>query len=52
MRPAVLHVSGEKLTLADADLGGEHFVVRLRRHESYFRARSVRPAGPEEVPGE
>ncbi len=46
-----VHMSGEHVvTLADATLRGEYLVIRLRRHESYFRAKSVRPAGPEEIP--
>ncbi len=50
---ALIHMpGGETLTFADADLSGEHFVVRLRRYKSYFRGKSVRPAEPEEVPEE
>ena len=49
-RVAVRMGGGEVLTFADADLSGEYIVIRLRRHGSYFRARSARSAGPEEIP--
>lgn len=38
------------LTEANASFRDEYVVVRLRRHGSYFRAKSVRPATSEEVP--
>jgi hypothetical protein len=50
-------VKGQVVTLESAGLPGELFEVELRRHESYFRATSVRPAvrqahrAPSEVEG-
>ncbi len=47
----VLHMSGDDtVTLASGGIRGEYLIIRLRRHESYFRAKSARPAEPEEVP--
>lgn len=46
-----VHMPGnEVLTFGDAGMSGDYFIVSLRRHGAYFRARSVRPAGREEVP--
>ncbi len=46
------NVQGQTLTLRDAGLRGDTFVVTLKRHESYFRCTNVREAtdGDEGVP--
>ena len=49
-RLAVRMPGGEILTFGNAGMSGNHFIVSLRRHGAYFRARSVRPARREEVP--
>ncbi|MHC5056555.1 MAG: nuclear transport factor 2 family protein [Planctomycetota bacterium] len=39
-----LRLQGQTLTLRDAELGGDTFVVTLKRYKSYFRCTGVRDA--------
>jgi len=43
---------GQLLTLGDAALRGDAFVVTLKRHESYFRCAGVREATEDDPRGE
>jgi hypothetical protein len=45
----LVRLPGESLTLANAGYPDEQVDVTLRRHESYFRALSVRPADAAEA---
>jgi len=44
-----MKVQGQRLTLGEAGLKGNAFVVTLKRHESYFRCTGVREATEADV---